>query len=62
MAPFLVHTKAEVSTATLWASATLLPRRSDAMKAAVKLSPAPTVSATSTEGVGWKDTRPGVKT
>lgn len=32
------------------------------MKAAVNESPAPTVSATSTDGVGWNDTLPGVNT
>lgn len=32
------------------------------MKAAVNESPAPTVSATSTDGVGWNDTFPGVNT
>lgn len=62
MAPFLVQTKADVCTAREWASATLLPLRIDAMNAAVKLSPAPTVSATSTFGVGWNDTLPGVNT
>lgn len=62
MAPFFVQTKAEVRTARLCASATDLPLRIEAMKAAVKLSPAPTVSATSTLGVGWKETLPGVKT
>ena len=62
MAPFLVQTKAEVSTALQCASATVLPRRMEAMNAAVNESPAPTVSATSTVGVGWKETVPGVKT
>ena len=62
IAPFWVQTKADTSTAFLWASSTLLPRMMDEMKAAVKESPAPTVSATSTEGVGWNDTLPGVKT
>ena len=62
IAPFFVQTYAEVCTAREWASRTLLPLRIEAMKAAVKLSPAPTVSATSTLGVGWKDTFPGVKT
>lgn len=32
------------------------------MNAAVNESPAPTVSATSTLGVGWNDTLPGVNT
>lgn len=54
IAPFLVHTKADVCTARECASATLLPLSIDAIKAAVKLSPAPTVSATSTRGVGWE--------
>ena len=62
MAPCWVQTKAEVATAQAWASATDLPLRIEAMKAAVKESPAPTVSATSTLGVGWKETLPGVKT
>ena len=52
IAPFFVHTKAEVWTASVWASATLFPFRMAAINAAVKLSPAPTVSATSTFGVG----------
>lgn len=62
MAPFLVQTKADVRTAMEWACSTDLPFRMLAMKAAVKESPAPTVSATSTFGVGWKETCPGVKT
>ena len=62
MAPFFVQTNAEVCTAREWDSVTLLPFRIDDMKAAVKLSPAPTVSATSTFGVGWNDTLPGVNT
>ena len=41
---------------------TLFPFSMEAMNAAVKLSPAPTVSATSTFGVGWNDTLPGVNT
>ena len=62
MAPLRVQTKAEVETAAAWASATERPRRIEEMKAAVKESPAPTVSATSTCGVGRKETLPGVKT
>ena len=62
IAPFWVHTKAEVFTAMVCASVTLFPLRIEAMNAAVKLSPAPTVSATSTFGVGWNDTLPGVNT
>lgn len=62
IAPFCVHTYAEVRTASECASWTLFPLRIDAMNAAVKLSPAPTVSATSTRGVGWNETFPGVKT
>ncbi len=62
IAPFCVHTYADVLTASAWASVTLLPLRTDAINAAVKLSPAPTVSATSTVGVGWNDTLPGVNT
>lgn len=52
IAPFLVHTNADVRTASEWASATLFPLSMADMNAAVKLSPAPTVSATSTLGVG----------
>ena len=62
MAPLWVQTNAEVATALRWASATGISLRTLAMKAAVKESPAPTVSATSTLGVGWNDTLPGVKT
>ena len=52
IAPFWVQTNAEVCTAVAWASVKLLPLSRDATKAAVKLSPAPTVSATETFGVG----------
>lgn len=62
MAPCCVQTNADVTTAFLWASSTDFPLRMLAMNAAVKESPAPTVSATSTLGVGWKETWPGVKT
>ena len=62
IAPFCVHTNADVLTARLCASATLLPLSMLATNAAVKESPAPTVSATSTFGVGWNDTFPGVNT
>ena len=62
IAPFLVQTKADVCTAVEWASCTLFPLSIEAINAAVKLSPAPTVSATSTLGVGWNDTLPGVNT
>lgn len=62
IAPSLVQTNADVRTAMEWASATLFPLRIEEMNAAVKLSPAPTVSATSTFGVGWNDTLPGVNT
>lgn len=62
IAPFFVHTNAEVLTASECASAMLLPLIIEEINAAVKLSPAPTVSATSTIGVGWKETLPGVKT
>ena len=62
MAPGRVHTKAEVRTAQECASATERPFRIPEMNAAVNESPAPTVSATSTLGVGWNDTFPGVNT
>ncbi len=62
IAPFFVQTNADVRTAVACASGTDLPFRMLAMNAAVKESPAPTVSATSTFGVGWKDTLPGVNT
>ncbi len=62
MAPCWVHTNADVSTALRCDSSTVCPLRMLAMKAAVKESPAPTVSATSTLGVGWNETLPGVKT
>lgn len=62
MAPFFVQTNADVRTAREWASGTVFPLRMLAIKAAVKESPAPTVSATSTCGVGRNDTEPGVKT
>lgn len=62
MAPFWVHTNAEVFTAVSWASSTDLPLMIEERKAAVNESPAPTVSATSTIGVSLNDTLPGVKT
>ena len=62
IAPFWVQTKADVCTAHKCAPATDLPLSMLAMNAAVNESPAPTVSATSTFGVGWKDTFPGVNT
>lgn len=62
IAPACVQTNADVSTARLWAFFTLLPLRMFARKAAVNESPAPTVSSTSTTGVGWNETLPGVKT
>lgn len=62
IAPSCVQTYADVLTASECASATVFPLRMLAMKAAVNESPAPTVSATSTFGVGWNDTFPGVKT
>ena len=51
MAPFCVQTNAETSTALRCASATGIPFRMHEVKAAVKESPAPTVSATFTFGV-----------
>ncbi len=51
IAPCEVHTKALVSTATRWISSIGLRLNQPATKAAVKESPAPTVSATSTLGV-----------
>lgn len=62
IAPFWVQTNAEVRTAHVCASCTLLPCSIDETNAAVNESPAPTVSATSTFGVGWNDTCPGVNT
>ena len=62
VAPFCVQTKAEVFTARAWASRVDFPLRRAAMKAAVNESPAPTVSATSTIGVGWKEVLSRVKT
>ena len=62
MAPFWVHTYADVHTANLCASSTGIPFSSPETNAAVNESPAPTVSATLTRGVSWNDTRPGVKT
>ena len=52
MAPGWVQTKALTSTASLWASFTGIPARMAAANDPVKLSPAPTVSTTSTMGVG----------
>ena len=52
MAPCCVHTYAEVVTAISCARRTERPASSAAQKPAVKESPAPTVSATSTRGVG----------
>ena len=52
MAPCWVQTKAETSTAFLCASRMVFPKSICATKVAVKLSPAPTVSATCTLGVG----------
>ena len=52
MAPFCVQTKAETLTASAWASWMGLPFRMAAQNEPVKESPAPTVSATSTFGVG----------
>ena len=54
MAPDWVQTYALTFTAISCASGMLAPPRSLAIKVAVKLSPAPTVSATSTLGVGMK--------
>lgn len=51
IAPCEVHTKALVSTAARWISSIGLRLNQPATKAAVKESPAPTVSATSTLGV-----------
>ena len=51
IAPCCVQTKADTATAFSCASRIDLPRRSCATKVAVKLSPAPTVSATCTLGV-----------
>lgn len=62
MAPFWVQTNADTSTAVRWASLMLFPLRIEAMNAAVKESPAPTVSATSTLGVSTNETLPGVNT
>ena len=62
IAPFLVQTNADVRTAIECASGTDFPLRMLAINAAVNESPAPTVSATSTFGVGWKETFPGVNT
>lgn len=62
IAPACVQTNADVSTARLCAFLTLFPLRMLEMKAAVNESPAPTVSSTSTTGVGWNDTLPGVNT
>lgn len=62
MAPAWVQTYADVSTALVWAVFTSLPFSMLEMKAAVKESPAPTVSSTSTTGVGWNETFPGVNT
>ena len=62
IAPFCVHTYALTCTARLWASATLIPSRIEAQNVPVNESPAPTVSATSTFGVGWNDMVPGVNT
>ena len=50
IAPCEVHTKALVSTAARWISSIGLRLNQPATKAAVKESPAPTVSATSTLG------------
>lgn len=61
IAPFCVQTKAETSTAFLWAAGTGKPLKMLAVKAAVKESPAPTVSATFTCGVGKNDFASGVK-
>ena len=52
MAPGCVQTKALTSTASLWASLMGIPARMAEAKEPVKLSPAPTVSSTSTFGVG----------
>ncbi len=62
IAPLLEHTKADVSTASLWASGTVLPFNMPDMNDAVKESPAPTVSSTFTAGVGRKYISPGIKT
>ena len=63
MAPFWVHTKADTSTAFLWASWTGLPLMMLAQNEPVNESPAPTVSATSTFGVSWNEVSPSsVKT
>ena len=62
IAPLCVQTYADTSTASLCASGTGFPLRMAEVKVAVKESPAPTVSATFTFGVSWKETTPGVKT
>ncbi len=54
-APVLVQTKAEISTACLWASFKVLPAKIPATKAPEKASPAPTVSATVTLGVSMRE-------
>ncbi len=62
MAPCCVQTKAETSTAVLCASGMVFPLSSEATNPAVKASPAPTVSATVTIGVGLKNSSPEVNT
>lgn len=59
MAPGWVQTKALTSTASLWASATLLPSRIEAQNEPVNESPAPTVSVTSTTGSSGTRRVPG---
>ena len=62
MAPFCVQTKADTLTAVWCASRMDLPRRICATNEPVKESPAPTVSATVTLGVGTKLSSVSVKT
>ena len=52
MAPGWVQTKALTSTASLWASATLLPSRIEAQNEPVNESPAPTVSCSGLRAIG----------